>query len=525
MRSGLVTLVITLSSLSAQAAGLDLSFGDGGLLFSPFVADEQPGAVLRTPEGNLVVLGRTWGTSTSSILGLRFSPDAVADDSFGGAGLPEGSAPGGLVSSPGAASSGALGGAVDDEGRILVAGYAFANHGAGLAMDAVVARLRPDGALDDSFGDGGVVLLDVFGFDDQANDVIALADGRVIAAGRTTVGFAAGVVETRAVVWALDAKGALDVTFAADGGSAGARAFAVEGEQDALVAVDVDAAGGIVVAGTAVYAAGGRASVVVARLQADGTLDPTFAASARGSLDLAGAGIFDPGAFFASAAVSVDVEGSRVLVGATVDNGGEDPDLDLGLVELDDDGDLLRTTTASVHVLKGQPAPTRDDLRDLVVLADGSALLAGDSGGHLVLVHVLASGAIDEAFVGGDHPALLEIAPCGASARAASLALVEGGAVLAAGCFLDPFYADLVLARVTLDPAAIGEGEGEGEGAEGEGEDEGEIVGEGEGEPVGEGEGEPKADGCGCAAGSPVDGAVGLGLALALICRPQRRLR
>ncbi len=57
--------------------------------------------------------------------------------------------------------------------------------GAGFVNESwmLVVRYRPDGSLDPSFGDGGVVKTPLFGFVGGARDVVVLPGGRILAAG------------------------------------------------------------------------------------------------------------------------------------------------------------------------------------------------------------------------------------------------------------------------------------------------------------------------------------------------------
>lgn len=70
--------------------------------------------------------------------------------------------------------------AVQPDGRIVVVGTK--------AADFVVTRYLPDGRLDPSFGDGGVVTIDIAGRHDIAKAVGLKADGGIIVAGAATVG-------------------------------------------------------------------------------------------------------------------------------------------------------------------------------------------------------------------------------------------------------------------------------------------------------------------------------------------------
>ena len=274
---------------------------------------------------------------------------------------------------------------------------------------------------------------------------------------------------------------------------------------------------GYVAVGTAVYQAGNRASVAAVRVDDALALDPAFAN--------AGVGLYDPGAFLASVGVSVLVDGERLLLGATIDNGAELPDLDLAVLALLPDGRVDAgfgadgVFSASVHTLHGLPDPTPDLLRAVVIDDAGAPVLIGDSEGRVVLVRAQRDGALDRGFGEGG---LVRVDVCGPTGIVADAVLVDGAAMVAGACYRDPFFADAVLLRFSLDHAAAeGEGEGEGEGDP--------AGGEGEGEPaVGEGEGEGEPPSCACGAGASADAAGGLVLVVILRCarsprHPRRR--
>lgn len=492
-------LALILCSVPVRASGLDTSFGQDGMVLSPVEPDEQPRALVPWGDG-VALVGRSWGATTAAMQVVRFTTAGDLVDV--------------LTFSPGLASSGLRAGAVDPQGRLVVAGFAFADHGAGLATDAALLRLLPDGTLDGTFGEGGVVLLDIGGVDDEASAVLALEEGGVVAAGRTSLPVSNGVVPTRGALWRLDAEGA--VTHQA--------VVTLHGEQDELVDVDRDG-DGFVAVGTAVYDAGSRASVGVVRVDGALSLDAAYANH--------GVGLFDPGAFFAAVGVAVAVRDGRAFVGATIDNGAELPDYDLALLALRPDGRVDSTFgahgvfAASVHSLRGLPEPSPDLLRALAFDRTGAPVLVGDSEGRPVLVRARVDGALDESFGDGG---LLRVDPCGVTGMVADAVRQEASLLVAGACFRDPFFADAILLRFSLDdPAPIaaedeGEGESAGEG-EGEGEDEGEPGAEsadGPGRTSGR-EGTGASPSCGCAAAGPTDAlliALGGGLLRARRRRP-----
>ncbi len=69
--------------------------------------------------------------------------------------------------------------AIQTDGRIVVGGSASNN-----TDDVVVARYLADGALDTSFGNGGVTISDMSGGDESGNALALAPDGRIVVAGR-----------------------------------------------------------------------------------------------------------------------------------------------------------------------------------------------------------------------------------------------------------------------------------------------------------------------------------------------------
>jgi uncharacterized delta-60 repeat protein len=146
-------------------------------------------------------------------------------------------------------------------GKLLVAGFAGPEGG-----DVQVARLNPGGGLDASFGTGGKAPVD-FGGDDFGNAVAVQANGRILVAGRSTT---AGAVVAR-----LRAGGALDPDF---GGGDGRVSLPGGGSANAVL-VQPDRK--IVVAGNAA----GNQAMTVWRLRPSGAPDPTFDGDGMTTID------------------------------------------------------------------------------------------------------------------------------------------------------------------------------------------------------------------------------------------------
>src|SRR5687768_11913602 len=139
-------------------------------------------------------------------------------------------------------------------------------------------RLLSAGDLDPTFSGDGRQVVDLAGSaNEMANAVAVDANGKIVLAGRMTVG-----TETDFAVVRLNANGTTDTTF---GGGDGFLSidFAIN---DEATDVAIDASGRIVVVGTSNAGAGRNArDFAVARLTSTGTLDTTFSGDGKLEID------------------------------------------------------------------------------------------------------------------------------------------------------------------------------------------------------------------------------------------------
>jgi uncharacterized delta-60 repeat protein len=147
---------------------LDRSFAHDGRVTTSF----DPGyglaySVAIDSRGRIVAAG----TDTDSSFALaRYRPNGTLDDSFG---------TGGKVTTGAGAAANSV--AIDSLGRIVAAGR-DCNFDCS-SYDFALARYRPTGSLDTSFGAGGTVTTDFAGGSDEANSVEIDSRDRIVAAG------------------------------------------------------------------------------------------------------------------------------------------------------------------------------------------------------------------------------------------------------------------------------------------------------------------------------------------------------
>ncbi len=209
---------------------LDDRFGTGGHA-SPGFGEGYLRAIAELEDGKILAVGYGGSYVDYDALIARFNPDGSPDSSFGVNGKRY-----------------VDWGTDDDQAQALAL---KGNHvylaGSTKTQGFTVCRLRMDGSLDPTFGDGGISRIG--SGEDQAQDLAIAADGKLILAGGS-------------LVMRFKADGFVDRSFGNSGG--------VGLPEQALRAVAVQEDGKILVAGEW----DGKAAL--SRLNADGTPDGTF---------------------------------------------------------------------------------------------------------------------------------------------------------------------------------------------------------------------------------------------------------
>src|SRR5262249_44539014 len=120
--------------------------------------------------------GHTTSSSTLDFALARYNPDGSLDPTFGSSGKQTTDFFGNQDS--------AFGLVIQPDGKIVLAGYA--HHGDDTpTSDFGLARYNPDGSLDQSFGAGGKITTDFFGSNDVAYRIALQPDGKLVLAGLT----------------------------------------------------------------------------------------------------------------------------------------------------------------------------------------------------------------------------------------------------------------------------------------------------------------------------------------------------
>jgi len=371
----------------------------------------------------------------------------------------------------------ANGAAVQPDGKIVVVGSGFA-----------VVRYNPDGTLDRTFGGDGKVLTN-FGGEAIARAVVVQGDGRLVVVGST---FAPDHLVIAVARYHSD--GSLDRSF----GSRGRIVTDIDGTDSEARSVALDAAGRIVVGGSA----HGLSDLAVLRYDSNGSLDPRFgkrgvaitdlggfevgravlvqrngrivlAGSANGLMDFAlvrylADGRLDP-EFGLAGAVVTDLGGNdgingavlqadgRIVVAGFSNTAGHTSDtFDFALARYRSDGSLDPSFGSQGTVLTDFGGV--DSARGVVVERDGTIAAAGfttrgPAGGRFAVAAYHADGALDKAF-GGDGRVITDFG--GQSQEARGLVLQPDGRIVAVGMSDATGTDDFAVARYLMPGVAAG---------------------------------------------------------------------
>jgi uncharacterized delta-60 repeat protein len=333
---------------------LDTTFGSRGRVRTDFPGlAAVPSAVVIQADGKIVVAGGAFPLFT--FLGdfevVRYNPNGSLDTSFGA---------GGIVTTTFPEGSYAFDVALQPDGKIIAAGTVFVDFNPGDMSDTdfALARYNPDGTPDTTFGNGGQVMTDFLGHEDDAFSILIQPDGKIVAVGSandpaTFYDFAAARYLS---------NGTIDTTFGVAG-----KVRTDFGDQnfDRARSAALQPDGRIVAAGFAISQNGGVQNFAVARYTSNGVLDTTFSRDGKTQIDF---GNCCQGA----TKVLLQSDGKIITVGGS---NGESSDDDFLLARLSPRGALDNTF--------GVGGEVRTSFGDLNGGANGAAL---QSDGKIVAV-------------------------------------------------------------------------------------------------------------------------------------------
>jgi len=291
---------------------LDTSFSGDGIVttaIGPGTNSDVAHNVLVQPNGRIVVSGFAQTSSRGNdIAVVRYNANGSLDSSFSGDGRQTTSI------GPGTADDRGYGLSLLADGRILVGGFAQTTAG---GNDFALVRYNANGSIDTVFGGGDGIVTTAIGpgtADDRGFAQVLQADGRILLGGfATTSGGGEDLALAR-----YNADGTIDTGF---GGGDGILTTAVGPGAgiDEIGGIAVQADGRILAGGFATTAAGGQ-DFLLARYDADGSLDTDF-----GGLRIPDVNAGAAFSFALPAGLFADPEGGLLTYSVTQANGGALP--------------------------------------------------------------------------------------------------------------------------------------------------------------------------------------------------------
>jgi uncharacterized delta-60 repeat protein len=297
--------------------------------------------------------------------------------------------------------------------KLVAAGHALSD----TVGDFALARYNADGSLDTSFGVDGMVTTDFAGSLDDAAALASQGD-KLVASGLTFTETDIDVALAR-----YNPDGSLDTSF-----GAGGKVITDFVGADRATAVVALSNGKVVIAGFTITVAG-RPNVILARYNADGSLDSTFGVNGKVITDVPG--------IAEAFALAVQADGKLVVAGIAGPLGSGDLNQNFALARYNPDGSLDTSFGADGTVDTDIGGRTNDQANALAVLANGKLVAAGSAADPLTgrsdtaLARYNPDGSLDRSF-GARGTARIDLAP-GDFDQANALAVQVNGQLVTAG--------------------------------------------------------------------------------------------
>jgi len=317
--------------------------------------------------------------------------------------------------------------AIQSDGKIVVVG---STHDSGQPDSFALLRYNADGSLDTGFGSGGTQTTSFGMYGGQAHGVALQSDGKIVVAGDS---YQSATGDDFALA-RYNADGSLDTTF----GTAGTTTTHVAGN-DFGSSVAVQSDGKIVVAGS-FYSTGGDRDFALARYNANGTLDTSFAGGGIATTEQANANNH-----FAAVALQSD---GKIVAGGWSGDGSDD---DFAVARYNTDG-TLDTAFGTGGRITHPVSWDIDHGQGVAIQSDGKIVVAGysyDAGkSRFALARYTPCGMVDAPF-GMMGCTTTQLGASGDYGY--SVAVQSDGKIIVAGASGTPTGSDFALARYNSD--------------------------------------------------------------------------
>jgi uncharacterized delta-60 repeat protein len=404
----LIALLASLKAESQTPGTLDPSFANNGvLILQPGTLLDNVNAIAVLPDDRIIAAGtHQISTSNWDIAVFRLWPDGALDTTFGINGYTFFDVAGNLDFGNCVA--------IEDDGKIIVGGGASINNFGDI--DFFAARLMVDGALDPTFGTGGISQLHLNGGEDLFYNVALQSDGKIVFAGQDMMG---GTTLTNPVLARLNANGSPDLDF----GNNGFVVTDVNNEFNRFRDLVILGDGSIIGAGSAGSSLG--YDILLIKYDGSGTPDNSFGTQGTALFNL------NTGNDMAYSIMQHPGNG-RILVAGQKGNGFTNTDFLLMSVKTNGTLD----SSFAVNGIASLNVNTIDVASDMAIQDNGKIVLAGTIGGSglgandWAVARFSEGGTLDTGFGSNGYT----ITPVGSFFSAAnSVALQSDGKIVTGG--------------------------------------------------------------------------------------------
>lgn len=197
----IITFIFFTTKILAQNAGdIDLTFGGTGFVTTSTGSINTMGYTMTIQNDNkIIVAGNSIQNGSAAITLIRYLPDGSLDYSFGNNGI--------VISQTGIASV-VHSIALQQDNKIIAVGGTHINDS---ILNFSVIRYNQDGTPDNTFGNQGVVLINVEN-SSKAYNVAIKSNGKIIISGYSNLNFNTGISLVQ-----LNTDGTLDASFGTGG--------------------------------------------------------------------------------------------------------------------------------------------------------------------------------------------------------------------------------------------------------------------------------------------------------------------
>lgn len=362
--------------LFSQSEMLDATFDfDGKVTTDIGTNTDMIFSIAIQNDGKIVAAGSAKIEGESRFSVLRYNTDGSLDNTFGTNGI--------VITAIGQ-SNAASAVAIQSDGKIVVGGYTYNGD-----MDFAVVRYNVDGSLDNTFSNDGKATTGIGLGNDKVRSMVIQQDGKIILAGKVTVGFLSHIGLAR-----FTTNGDLDNTFDNDGVLTTVLG-ALTGDINEATSIALQSDGKIMITGGYIPLLGHQNGVPLIRYNSNGSLDHTFGNG--GKLITHGATSLNVGK-----ALAIQSDG-KFLVAS--ENKPNSLDYDFVLLRYNTNGtpdNTFGSNGIAISDLYGED----DRPTSMVIQPDGKIVVAGStsvgsSSSNFGVARYLSNGSLDNSFGSG----------------------------------------------------------------------------------------------------------------------------